>query len=161
EGAYLDSERGQNETARAIADAIISYRNEYFGTGTEAVHKPSQKIVEPVVKASPDDTIVPQKAIVQNPVTKQPEVKPAGPGVTFKVQLAVSSTKLDLTPSNFNGLGSLSMLTANGLYKYMYGESDDYNEARRLMQEARTRGYESAFVIAFRDGKKISIQEAL
>lgn len=163
EGAYLDSEDGQNETAKAIADAIISYKKEYFGTGAaeEIAQRPSQKVVEPVIKPTPDDTIVPQKAIVKNPVTKEPEVKPAAPGVIFKVQLAVSSTKLDLIPSNFNGLGSLSMLTSNGLYKYMYGESSDYNEARRLMQEARGRGYESAFVIAFRDGKKISIQEAL
>ncbi len=162
EGAYLDSEQGQNETAKAIADAIISYRNEYFGTGGEEIaQKPSKKVVEPVVQPSPDDTLVPQKAIVRNPVTREPEVKPAAPGVTFKVQLAVSSTKLDLTPSNFNGLGSLSMLTSNGLYKYMYGESNDYNEARRLMQEARNKGYESAFVIAFRDGKKITVQEAL
>lgn len=164
DGAYLDSEYGQNETARAMADAIISYKKEYFGSGAvenAIAEKPSQKVVEPVIKPTPDDTIVPSKAIVKNPVTKLPEVKPAAPGVTFKVQLAVSSTKLDLVPSNFNGLGSLSVLSANGLYKYMYGESNDYNDARRLLGEAKSKGYESAFVIAFRDGKKITIQDAL
>ncbi|HRN98608.1 MAG TPA: N-acetylmuramoyl-L-alanine amidase, partial [Flavobacterium sp.] len=32
EGNYLGSEEGQNQMARAIADAIINYRKEYFGT---------------------------------------------------------------------------------------------------------------------------------
>ena len=164
EGLYLDSPSGQDETARAIADAIISYKKEYYGTGTsvqEIAEKPSKKVVEPVIRATPDDTIVPEKAIVKNPVTQIPEVKAPAPGVIFKVQLAVSSTRLDLLPQNFNGLSELSMLTANGLYKYMYGETTNYNDARRLMQEARSKGYESAFVIAFRDGKKITVQEAL
>jgi N-acetylmuramoyl-L-alanine amidase len=29
----LDSEAGQNEIAKAISDAIISYKNEYYGNG--------------------------------------------------------------------------------------------------------------------------------
>jgi N-acetylmuramoyl-L-alanine amidase len=33
EGNLLDSESGQNEIATAIANAIISYKNEYYGTG--------------------------------------------------------------------------------------------------------------------------------
>jgi N-acetylmuramoyl-L-alanine amidase len=32
EGNLLDSESGQNEIATAIANAIISYKNEYYGT---------------------------------------------------------------------------------------------------------------------------------
>lgn len=35
EGAILDSEQGQNEIAKAIADAIISYKKEYFETIAE------------------------------------------------------------------------------------------------------------------------------
>jgi len=163
EGAVLDSEEGQNDTAKAIADAIVSYKKEYFGSGNsdEIIEKPSQKVIVPVIRPTPDDTIVPANAIVKNPVTKLPEVTAAAPGVTFKVQLAVSSTKLELVPSNFNGLNSISMLTANNLYKYMYGETFDYNSAKSLLLEAKSKGYASAFVIAFKDGKKISIQEAL
>ncbi len=33
DGALLDSEEGQMQVAEAIADAIISYKKEYFGTG--------------------------------------------------------------------------------------------------------------------------------
>jgi N-acetylmuramoyl-L-alanine amidase len=165
DAADLDSDGGQDKIARAIADAIISYKKEYYGSGNndENIEKPSQKIVAPVIKPSPDDdTILPQKPVVKAPDTKVPDNSPAAVnGVTFKIQLAVSSTRVELVPSNFHGLGSLSMLTANNLYKYMYGETTDYNTARSLLQEAKSKGYDSAFVIAFKDGKKITIQEAL
>jgi N-acetylmuramoyl-L-alanine amidase len=36
EGNILDSEEGQNEIAKAISDAIISYKNEYYGNGGNA-----------------------------------------------------------------------------------------------------------------------------
>ena len=175
DGAYLDSELGQNETARAIADAIVSYRKEYFGTGadTEDLPKPSSQVKElPVSKELPD-TIIPEVAVVKAPAVKVPAVnkpietpKPiAEPqsvaGVTFKVQLAVSSTKLDLTPANFNGLGQLSMATANNLYKYMYGSTDSYEDAKRLLGDAKQKGYTAAFIVPFKDGRKITIQEAL
>ena len=101
----------------------------------------------------------------KNPETKpetKPEVKPeVTSGVVFKVQLSASSKKLDLVPSNFNGLSNISMSSEGTLYKYMYGQTSSYDEAKRLMQEARGKGYTSAFVIAFKDGKKVTVQEAL
>ena len=177
DGAYLDSELGQKEMAKSIADAIISYKKEYFGNGNndDNGERPSQKMVEPAVKSTPDEEmIVIEKPVTKTPavtkpiVTKAPEVKKpeekpvvSASGVTFKVQLAVSSSRLDLTASNFNGLGSLSMMSAGNLYRYMYGETNSYEDGKRLLQEAKAKGYESAFLIAFRDGKKITIQEAL
>ena len=163
DGEFLDSEDGQNQTAKAIAEAIIGYKKEYFGSGgvEEIAQKPSNKIVDTPIKEA-HDSIIPAKTVVKTPDPKKPEVPSTGSnGVIFKVQLAVSSTKLDLTPSNFNGLSAISMLTANNLYKYMYGETNDYNDARRLLLDAKGKGFDSAFVIAFKDGKKITIQEAL
>jgi N-acetylmuramoyl-L-alanine amidase len=172
DGNYLDSEEGQNQTAKAIADAIISYKKEYYGSGAadnDTGIKPSQRVEPTVASNSPDpDTIVPDKPVVKTPVKQpvtSPEVKApeteVASGVTFKVQLAVSSTKLDLVPANFNGLSSVSVMMANNLYKYMYGQTNDYDDARRLLTEAKAKGYQSAFVIAFKDGKKITVQEAL
>ena len=36
EGNILNSEEGQDDIARAIAEAILSYKREYFGSGTES-----------------------------------------------------------------------------------------------------------------------------
>jgi N-acetylmuramoyl-L-alanine amidase len=43
----------------------------------------------------------------------------------------------------------------------MYGETSDYEEAKKLLQESKGKGYSSSFLIAFKNGEKISIQEAL
>ncbi|MBM6499501.1 N-acetylmuramoyl-L-alanine amidase [Flavobacterium macrobrachii] len=162
EGAILDSEEGQNEIAQSIANAIIAYKKENYGANdNDNIVKPSQKVEEVKVVETPvqKPTITPFE--VKKPETK-PEVKPeVTSGVVFKVQLSASSKKLDLVPSNFNGLSNISMSSEGTLYKYMYGQTSSYDEAKRLMQEARGKGYTSAFVIAFKDGKKVTVQEAL
>lgn len=160
EGAILDSEEGQNEIAKAIADAIVSYKKEYFGNGdfdTEE-EKPAQKMIEKAVK----DTPVPvKKEIKINSEVLKQESKTETNGTIFKVQLSASSKKVALIPSNFKGLKNISIAADSNIYKYMYGETSDYVEAKKYLEEAKSKGYNSAFLIAFENGKKISIQEAL
>jgi N-acetylmuramoyl-L-alanine amidase len=78
------------------------------------------------------------------------------------VQIAAVGKKIETTPSNFKGLSNVSVMTENGtMYKYMYGSTSDYDTAKRNLEEAKAKGYSGAYLIAFRDGKKITIQEAL
>jgi N-acetylmuramoyl-L-alanine amidase len=160
EGATLDSEEGQNDIARAIAEAIISYKKEYFGNGNleNEGETPSQKIIEKPIK----DTSNPVKKEVKviSTVPKQ-DSKTETAGTIFKVQLSASSKKVALIPSNFKGLRNISIDAGSNIYRYMYGETSDYSQAKIHLQEAKSKGYDSAFLIAFKNGNKISIQEAL
>jgi len=157
EGEYLNSEKGQDELAESIANAIFSYKKEYFGTGEN-----EQTAEKYVPKNEPEEKEV---------VTKEVDVKKDEPketskadtqGVVFKVQISASGKKLDLTPANFKGLNNLSVATDNGtLFKYMYGNTSDYNVAKQNLAEAKAKGFDSAYIIAFKDGKKVNLQDAI
>jgi N-acetylmuramoyl-L-alanine amidase len=152
EGNLLDSEEGQNEIAKAIASAIISYKNEYYGNGGVETNetRPSQKSAENNSKDS-SAPVEPKKTIV----------KQDNYNILFKVQISASSRKMELKPTNFKGLNNISIDFDNSIYRYMYGETSDYNEAMKLLDQAKEKGYGSAFLIAFKNGKKISVQEAI
>jgi len=171
EGDKLDSEDGQNEIANAIAEAIISYKKEYFGNGTieNDEDKPSKKIIEKPVK----DTTTPVKKenkIIKEVVKKEPSKKETTKevvkevqnetGVVFKVQIAASSKKMDLEPSNFKGLKNVDSDYNGTIYKYTYGQTTDYSEAKKYLSDAKSKGYDSAFLIAFKNGKSISVKDA-
>ena len=161
EGAVLDSEEGQNDIARAIANAIISYKNEFFGNGgsDDNDDRPSQKIIAKPTR----DTSSPAKpkSNLDTSVTKKTTINKETSAVIFKVQLAASVKKMELSPSNFKGLKDISMESGSNLYKYMYGETTNYEDAKKLLQEAKSKGYNSAYLIAFKNGEKISVQDAL
>ena len=54
------------------------------------------------------------------------------------------------------------MRTNNGkFYKYAYGDTDDYSQAKKDLKEVKSKGYTAAYIIAFRDGKNVSVEEAL
>ena len=161
EGSDLNSEEGQDEIARAIANAIVSYKNEYFGNGSgdNDVERPSQKIIETPSKdtSSPTKPKPNSEASSTKKTTNNQDIS----GIIYKVQLSASIKKVELIPSNFNGLKDISMVSENKYYKYMYGQTPNYNEAKKRLEEAKSRGYSSAYLIAFKNGTKISVQDAL
>ncbi|MBW4362134.1 N-acetylmuramoyl-L-alanine amidase family protein [Flavobacterium taihuense] len=151
EGELLNSEHGQDDIARAIADAIISYKNEYFGDGGAETfgEKPSQMIKENPVKNTDAPEV--NKAIIKKDTL----------GSIYKIQLSASKKKLALESKNFKGLRNVSLVYEDNIYKYLYGETSDYEDAKNQLKEVKSKGYDSAFLIAFKNGKKISVQEAI
>ncbi len=159
EGNLLNSEEGQNEIAQAIADAIVSYKREYFGTDT--TDNVNQRTIKKVIEKPLKDT---SATIGKKPVVNiENKPLPTNDSSTpiFKVQLSASVKKVELISSNFKGLQNITMSSEGKYYKYMYGEATNYDEAKKLLQEAKSKGYNSAYLIAFKDGQMISVQEAL
>ena len=158
EGNYLDSENGQDEIAKAIAEAIISYKKDNFDGGTyqEPTEKPSDRVEEITIKKA--ETTKKPDSVIRKPEIKTSEIKN---GIIFKVQLSASSKKVALVSSNFKGLKNITSTKENTIYKYMYGETSDYENAKKLLQDAKGKGYSSAFLIAFKNGKSISVKDAI
>ena len=135
EGKYLNSKKGQSELSTAIANAIKDYKKDVdLNVGNH--------IEKPII-----DTVPTTEKTITN--------------IVFKVQLAASSRLLEPKPYNFKGLNDVSREKVGNLYKYYYGYTSDYNQAQKLQIQAQNKGYKTAFITAFKDGKQIKVSEAL
>lgn len=137
EAKFLNSEIGQDYLASAIYRAFKEYK-----LGIEEKLESSFKMAE---KLKEEQNVPSSKGI---------------DGLVFKVQIATSSTKIDLSPSNFKGLKNVDVYEAGGLFRYTYGNSGEMNKAVSLQEEVRKNGYKDAFIVAFLNGTRISVGEA-
>ena len=91
---------------------------------------------------------------------KQPLIKETR--YLFKIQISASSKSLELKPFNFKGLSSITRTkTDSGLYKYYYGYTSSYNQAKILLKTAQNAGFKSSFVTVFKDGEPYSLKKYL
>ena len=82
-------------------------------------------------------------------------------GIEFKVQIASGSRKLETKSYNFKGLKNVERIKVGKSYKYYLGKTSDYSEIKDLQQFAKSKGYTTAFIVAFKNGKKISVETIL
>lgn len=81
--------------------------------------------------------------------------------ITFKVQIASGKKKIAEKPYNFKGLKNVERVKVSGAFKYYLGNTHSFEEAKEFHQQAKSKGYKDAFIVAFKDGEKISVTEAL
>jgi N-acetylmuramoyl-L-alanine amidase len=150
EGRFLNSEEGQNKMAKQIADAIIDYKKDFFGDNTiNNSNQSSNDIIKDKTKLEKKDSVF---SINEN---KAKDFE----ATVYKVQLCAGSKKLDLKPSNFKGLKNISKEFNKNLYKYFYGETSNLEEAKKKQQEAKNKGYVTAFIIRTKNGKSIYLKD--
>ena len=82
-------------------------------------------------------------------------------GVIFKIQIISSSTRLATNSPQFKGLKNIWEYKDNGLYKYTVGNQRDLRSASVLQSECQKKGFSGAFVVAFKNEKRIPVREAL
>ncbi|MCB0448376.1 MAG: N-acetylmuramoyl-L-alanine amidase [Gelidibacter sp.] len=150
EGAYLNSDKGQSEVSQSIIDAIMDYKKILDGNVGEQVHVERETPKEITKEQKEKDAIIDDKL---------PEL--IYTNIVFKVQLAATSRKIDPKPHNFNGLKDISREKEGGLFKYFYGYTSDYNKVKQLQIEAESKGYETSFIVAYKDGKRVDLIEAV
>lgn len=154
EGEFLNSEEGQQKLAEAIAGAILDYKNEFFNPSNnddvKEEIKVSDKKEETIVKDTPKKEV---QVKAKEPVAEK--------GIVFKIQISASTKELNTTPSNFKGLSPISFEFTGSLYKYFYASEKNYEIAKRKLEEAKQKGYNTAFIVAYKDGIKISITDAI
>ena len=78
----------------------------------------------------------------------------------FKVQIIAAQRQLKAGDHNFRGLEGCEFYQENGMVKYTYGASNNYNEIYRL-RKAILDKFPGAFIIAFKNGDKMDVNQAI
>lgn len=184
--SYVENEAGKLMT---IAPSVVRVK-EPVATKEEPIVTKEEPIVtkeEPIVtKEEPivtkeEPVVVKEEPIVikEEPiVTKEEPVvtkeepstlrqEPVGQGVaagvSFSVQIAAFSRMLPVSyfQETFKLSATINTEQHNGLNKYTTGSFSSYQAARDNRNQVRTTGISDAFVIAYNNGKRITVQEAL
>ena len=167
EERYLNTESGTSTLAEGIYQAFLTYKKEqearHNGNGTESV--PSQPKPSPTTKETKGETVtgtpLPQPDSRKPQATKPVETAPEeDEELIFKVQIYTSSTKIATTNKRFQGVSRVEVYKEGNIYKYTAGTTANYDEALRTKRALEKR-FKGAFVIAFKQGKRTDIQQAI
>lgn len=80
--------------------------------------------------------------------------------LVFRVQ--IGAFKIQLPNNAFRGLSPLNgETTANGYFRYTAGNFNKYEMANAVKNDLRGLGYSDAFIVAYYNGKRLSLAEAM
>ena len=129
--------------------------------------------VEPMPEPTPKSSSKPAtetkpaieaKLATETKPAPSPKPAPAVAGATsapvFKLQILATTTKLKSNDPQLKGQKQVDCYQEGGLYKYTLGSSENYSEIYQLRKTQLT-NFPQAFIIAFKDGKKMNVQEAI
>ncbi len=145
EEKYLLSNKGQSYLASAIYRAFKEYKKNYEKDNDAFNYR---------------KTILSGNKKEKNNVKIKKTTKPVNKLPEFRVQFYTNSKKIPLSSSRFSKINNIKVYFHNGLYKYTTGNYKNFLKALSYQKKIRSLGYHDAFVVAFLNGKRISINKA-
>lgn len=168
EERYLNTENGTSTLAKGIYLAFLTYKREHeirlTGASRTIVPDIEEEATATVSTATDEPAQTPEKAkLTAQANTKRPirvESSTNDSEITFKIQILTASKPLTKNDKRLKGLTNVDYYKEGSLYKYTYGASSDYNRVLRT-KRTLTDKFKDAFIIAFRNGEKMNINEAI
>ena len=137
---FLNTELGKDHIASAIFRGFRSYKESVDGANISELDKSAVKEKEIIKIPTPKKEITTDK-------------------VVYKVQIG-TYLKSMLSDKSFMNLNAYEEII-NGTYKYYVGNAYNKVSADNVKIKMREKGFKGAFVVAFYQDKRISMQEAL
>ncbi len=167
EEAFLNSQNGIRKMSQSIYNAFRAYKRQH-GNGTatstpsgdeadEAGKQPTESAAEEATESSIGQLAEERQAIAPHKETKkeEPTHRPI-----FKVQLLASARQIPTGSERFKDIKPVDFYKEDNLYKYTCGATTDYREAVRMRDKIKD-AFEGAFIVAFKNGQKIPLQQAI
>ena len=148
---FLHTPDGKSKMSLSIYKAFKEFRDKAAAKAGETVKQ------NPVVK----EDKVPGKTPPPAAKTTNVVYKEVTSGVKFQVQILTSSKPLNKKSSEFKGLDKVDEYISGSVYKYLAGSTPNFQEAKDMQKILREMGFKDAFIVAFENGKKLDLNEAI
>jgi N-acetylmuramoyl-L-alanine amidase len=141
---FLGKNDGQEKMAHSMFRAFENYKNQLEGKSVVGENKYSS--IETNEKPKEEET---------------PAITKDSSGLIFRIQIETSDKKLAVNSTRFKGL-EIFEYQENKLFKYCTGLfQHDLKAAKEYKIELIEKGFNNAFVVAFLNGDRISIEKAI
>ncbi len=140
EEKFLGNTTGQSNMAVLMFNAFENYRN-------QIENKIADKIEE-------------KDILLKEPVTSLKEISKDSSGLVFRVQVETWDQRRDNSYSLFKGYEVFEYEQDN-LFKYCIGNFSNYQMAKNNKIDLIKKGFQNAFLVAFLNGERISIEKAI
>ncbi len=177
EERFMVSESSLELYAKGMYNAFVLYKNKYDDRINVPYRDNRSNQPSRIIPVIPEETAVEKPAPVAEPEPRPMVNRPAiieepnipAPTVTrqfdpakpvFKVQIMVTSKKLANGDARFKKLMGYDYYEEDGLFKYTFGSSNDYNNIYSLRKQLLDR-FPEAFIIAFKNGQKIDVNAGI
>ncbi len=115
--------------------------------------KDEPKMTEPVKEPVAEETAQPA-------VENQQPSEAVQKGVEYKVQFMTSDKELKKNAREFKGISDYEYYLQRGTYCYTTGSFSNVKDAVNLQKSVRETGFKDAFIVAFYNGERITLQRA-
>ena len=149
EEEYLMLPRSQEIMAISLYNAFVEYKNHVEGTDKPKLSLSTGK------SDSPASPLITTKPADKDPIPPTKEEK-----IVFKIQFYTSSTKMPVNHKKFSTITEVDVYYENNIWKYTSGEEKEYEKATQRLSEVKKK-FPDSFIIAYYNGEKIPLSEAL
>ena len=147
EERLLNDDGRVDDIARSIYEAFAKYKNKY-----------DRSVSVPYRAKDSEEVNIPKIVPDQEPAPKKKAEVADAP--VFKLQIFVGSRNLRKGDAHFKGETDYDSFQEGNLVKYTLGASTNYNEIYRLRKE-KLEKFPEAFIIAFKNGQKYDVNQAI
>lgn len=145
---FLGKNEGQEKMANSMFKAFENYKNQLEGKSVSSDNS------VPVLNTTNETEEKPK-------LEEKPAITKDSTGLIFRIQIETSDKKLATNSTRFKGL-EIFEYNENKLYKYCTGLfQHDLKAAKEYKIELIEKGFNNAFVVAFLNGERISIEKAI